>query len=68
MSGEDQLASDLSAQSGKGLPCGEGLATHRCVDRIEDAQSVDIRDVSNDDRIASILNLALRTGERRPRG
>jgi len=52
----------------KGLPCGKGLATHRRVDGIEDGQSVDIRNASNGDRIAQILNLALRVGKRRPRG
>ena len=29
---------------------------------------MDIRNAANDDRIAQILNLALRIGERRPRG
>jgi len=52
----------------KGLPCGKGLATHVRVDGIEDAQSVDIRNASNGDRIAQILNLALCVGKRRPRG
>jgi hypothetical protein len=52
----------------KGLPCGKGLATHRRVDGLEDAQSMDIRNAANGERIAQILNLALRIGERRPRG
>jgi hypothetical protein len=51
----------------KGLPCGKGLATHRRVDGIDDTQPVDIRNASNGDRIAQILNLALRVGKRRPR-
>jgi hypothetical protein len=42
------------------------LATHRRVDGIEDTQPVDIRNACNGDRIAQILNLALRVGKRRP--
>src|SRR5580658_1625852 len=52
----------------KGLSCGKGLATHRRVDSIEGTQFMDIRNAANGDRIAQILNLALRIDERRPQG
>src|SRR5579862_9395291 len=50
----------------KRLPCGKGPASHRRVDGIEDAQSMDIRNPAHGDRISETLNLALRIGERRP--
>jgi hypothetical protein len=49
------------------LLSGEGLATYYRIDGIEDAQSLDICNASNDDRIAQILNLALPIGKARPR-
>ena len=41
-------------------------ASHRRVDGVEDLQRIDIRNAANGDRIAEILNLALRIRERRP--
>jgi hypothetical protein len=50
------------------LPCGKGLATHRRVDGIEGAQAMEICHAAHGDRIAQILNLALRVGKCVPRG
>jgi hypothetical protein len=55
-----------STQSAKDYRAAKG-SPHRRVDGIEDTQPVDIRNASNGDRIAQILNLALRVGKRRPR-
>ncbi len=50
------------------LACGKGLATNRRVDGVEGAQSMDVGNAADGDRIAQILNLALRISELRPRG
>src|SRR5271163_2381127 len=48
--------------------CSKWLATHGCVNGIEDAQAIDIRHSTDGDRIAEIQDLAIRVGERGPRG
>ena len=55
-------------QNCRRLLCGKGLATHSRVDGIECAQAMNIRNATHRYRIAQILNLAIHSGERRPRG